>query len=272
MHSQQHIYNCGRSVLILGIIASSNYTSSFTPTDLPNLKAWYDAADTSSITASSNAVSQWNDKSGNGFNLTQTTSTRKPSSGTRTLNSKNVIDFDGTDDYLQAATASDWTFLNNTGGSTVFYVLIIDNLVNASGFADTGGFTSANIDYELYYNTMMVHRVGNANAGAGPVQNETNYTLTAAAHYLYCISDPNNGTAADRSIMYVDGTAASKNNARTTTPSNSAPNRALTIGNRTDGDNYAFNGAFAEIIMVSGIMSGTNITKTTDYLKAKWAL
>lgn len=258
---------------IVGIIASSK--ASFSPLSLPNLKAWYDAADTATITGGS-AVSQWNDKSPNGYNLTQSTSTKKPSSGTRTLNSKNVIDFDGTNDVMQAATASDWTFLNNSGASTAFYVLVQDAFTTAQGYADTGGFTSATIDYEVYAqggNTgNFSHRVGNANLGAGPVENVTNTVVSAAAHYFYVISDPNNGTAADRSITFLDGVALSKNNIRTTTPSASAPDRALTIGGRTNDDGYAFNGAFAEIIFVSGIMSAANITKTTDYLKAKWGL
>jgi hypothetical protein len=259
---------------LLGIIASQNYPR-FSPLDLPNLKAWYDAADTSSISGGSE-VNQWNDKSANGFHLAQATSTYKPSSGTRTLNSKNVIDFDGTNDFLQASTAADWTFLNNSGASTAFYVLILDDNSKSNGFADTGGFDSGNVDYEIYHNAGgegITHRVGNANAGAGPVQNITNNTLTNAAHYFHLISDPNNGTAANRSIFVLDGVAANKNNARTSTPSSSAPNRALTVGNRSLGDGvYAFNGAMAEIIFVSGIMSAGNITATTDYLTAKWGL
>jgi hypothetical protein len=257
---------------ILGIIASS--MASFSPLSLPNLKAWYDAADTSSITGGS-AVSQWNDKSGNGYHLTQSTSTKRPSSGTRSLNSKNVVDFDGTNDVLAASTASDWTFLNNSGASTAFYVLVQDTATTSQGYADTGGFSSATVDFEIYRaptSTNLIHRVGNANTGAGPVENDTGTAVSAASHYFHLISDPSNATAANRSIFTLDGTALAKNNSRTTTPSSSAPNRALTIGGRTDDDGYAFNGAFAEIIFVSGIMSGANITKTTDYLKAKWGL
>jgi hypothetical protein len=250
----------------------STATPPWSPLDLPNLKAWYDAADTSTISGGSQ-VNQWNDKSANGFNLLQATSTYKPSSGTRTLNSKNVIDFDGTNDFLQASTAANWTFLNNSGASTAFYVLVLDNNSKSNGFADTGGFSSTTVDYEIYYASGMVHRVGNSVGGAGPVENDTSNGFTNAAHYFHLISDPANGTAANRSIFVLDGVAANKNNARTTTPSASAPDRALTVGNRSLGDGvYAFDGAMAEIIFVSGIMSAGNITTTTDYLKAKWGL
>lgn len=64
----------------------------FTPLSLSPL-AWYDASDTSTITELSNKVSQWDDKSGNGYNLTQATGALQPSSGTRTQNDLNVIDF-----------------------------------------------------------------------------------------------------------------------------------------------------------------------------------
>ena len=44
----------------------------FSPSSIPNLQLWLDASDTSSISKnSSNQVSQWNDKSGNGRNVSQ---------------------------------------------------------------------------------------------------------------------------------------------------------------------------------------------------------
>ena len=89
---------------ILGIVASSY--GKFTPKSIAGLKAWYDASDTATISLSGSAVTQWNDKSANAFNLTQGTALRRPQSGVNTLNSLNVITFDG-NDLLQAATASD---------------------------------------------------------------------------------------------------------------------------------------------------------------------
>jgi hypothetical protein len=55
-----------------------NFSSAVSPADYSNLKLWLDAADTSTITHSSNAVSEWNDKSGNEFNLSQSTSGSQP--------------------------------------------------------------------------------------------------------------------------------------------------------------------------------------------------
>lgn len=58
---------------------------------------WLDASDSASITHSSGAVSQWNDKSGNGRHVSQSTASAKPTTGTNTLNGLNVITFDGGD-------------------------------------------------------------------------------------------------------------------------------------------------------------------------------
>jgi len=61
--------------------------------------AWWDASDTSTIQHTSNAVSQWNDKSGNGVNLTVpslTNANTAPTTNTRTLNNLNVMEYAGT--------------------------------------------------------------------------------------------------------------------------------------------------------------------------------
>ena len=255
---------------LIGIIASSS--GEFTPIKLPNLKAWYNAANTSSISVIGNAVTQWDDLSGNGFHLSQGTSTKRPSSGTRTLNSKNVIDFDGTNDVLSASTASDWTFMNNSGGCTAFFVYMYDDNSGARAFCTTDGVSGSLVGFDLYDNTELAHRVNRGVGGASAVSNETSQNPATGNHYLYVLSDPNNATAANRSEIYIDGVLQNKNNTLTNSPSASAPATALDVGGRQSDDGYAFNGAFAEIIIVSGLMSAENITKTKAYISAKWGV
>ncbi len=69
----------------------------WSPTEITTT-AWYDAADTSSISASNGAVTQWNDKSGNANHISQSESNRQPSSGDNAINGLNVLDF--SEDYL----------------------------------------------------------------------------------------------------------------------------------------------------------------------------
>ena len=75
-------------------------TATITPADISGLQLWLDGSDTSTITQSAGAVSQWNDKSGNGFHFTQATGANQPLTAADTINGRNVIKFDGAGDYL----------------------------------------------------------------------------------------------------------------------------------------------------------------------------
>lgn len=67
-------------------------TPQFVPSDLADLYAWWDATDSSTLTIAT-GVSEWADKSGNGFDLTQTTGARQPVTGTRTIGGLNALEF-----------------------------------------------------------------------------------------------------------------------------------------------------------------------------------
>jgi hypothetical protein len=82
------------------------YSVLFTPNRLANLALWLDATDSSTITESSGAVSQWNDKSGNSNNAVQATLGSRPALTTNALNGKSVLTFDGTDDFMTVAHAA----------------------------------------------------------------------------------------------------------------------------------------------------------------------
>lgn len=69
----------------------------FTPHAIANLYAWYDASDAGSIAIES-GVSQWNDKSGNGFHATQSTANKQPLHEAGALFERYALAFDGSDD------------------------------------------------------------------------------------------------------------------------------------------------------------------------------
>ena len=56
----------------------------------PKLNLWLDASDSSTITHSSNTVSQWNDKSGFAYHATSSTG---PTTGSSTINGLNALTF-----------------------------------------------------------------------------------------------------------------------------------------------------------------------------------
>jgi hypothetical protein len=95
----------------------AKYTGAFTPAARSgedtlatifgsNLVAWYDASDAASITHVAGAVSQWNDKSGNDYHVTQGTAANKPTySATGLGGSQPSLSFDGGDYLISGASA-----------------------------------------------------------------------------------------------------------------------------------------------------------------------
>ena len=68
-------------------------TSYFNPTSVGGCTLWLDAADSSTITLSGSTVTQWNDKSGNGYNTTSYGGT--PTLLANAINGVQSISFNG---------------------------------------------------------------------------------------------------------------------------------------------------------------------------------
>lgn len=64
-------------------------------------KVWLDSQSPGAFTIVSSAISQWNDKSGNGNHATQTTAGRRPVIADNAINSLPAVRFDGTDDWMK---------------------------------------------------------------------------------------------------------------------------------------------------------------------------
>ena len=80
--------------------STSLLTKLLTPADITTHR-WYDASDTSTISHTSNVVSQWDDKSGNNGHLT---AVGAPTTNIETENGLNAIGLDGVDDYFRSTT------------------------------------------------------------------------------------------------------------------------------------------------------------------------
>jgi len=259
--------------MILGIVASASEPP-FSPASIANLKAWYDASDTATITVSGTAVTQWNDKSANGYNLTQGTAGKRPLSGTRTQNGLNAVDFDGSDDVVVAASAADWAFLNNTGGSTYFFTIFADTSATDRFLFATDGGLSANIgsNSSVTSSDFVQSVVSRGASGALAVLQVTTQTATDnTASYWSFLSDPNNATAANRIKIWKNGANPINTNALTNAPTTSNPTYALNLGGLSNFS-LSFNGLICEAIFYSGLLSATDQGKVETYLASKWGI
>ena len=240
-------------------------------------KAWYDASDTGTITVSGSNVTQWNDKSANGLNLLQGTASKQPLSGTRTQNGLNTIDYDGSNDVLTSnAAASAWKFLTDSTGSTFFMAIVTDVNSVEWGMTDVSNSSVANNPtYALTGNSNRTGYFGKGSdnpSGYNWFVSSTTQTFTDnTAQTWTVVSDPTNGTAANRVKIYKNTTLDTSANVQTASSATGNPAVPLSLG----GYNLyssSFNGAICEVIIYDSILSATDVGKNQAYLQTKWAI
>lgn len=126
--------------------------TSSTALPVTGLWAYYEADDASSITQTSNNVSQWNDKSGNGRNWLQSNATLKP-----VWNGTNVITFQGSSGQAMFQSAS------LLQPYTIYIVAAVNIIANSDGavmFYDNGA-TNSFMDVERASSTNTFKIYGN---------------------------------------------------------------------------------------------------------------
>ena len=228
------------------------------------LHSWYDASNAASITSSGGVVSQWNDLSGNNRHAVQSSSTARPTTGSTTQNGRNVINFDGTQQFLLApasVTSNALTMFSVykrlSGGQPYGRIISLHN--------------SGGNDYDNT-NSLVVHATA---ASLGGVTAPLTGAYRASAHIAG--STINYGTAYLYSAT-LDGGNYSQNNSGTvvtgTTSTTSLNSNQLDIGagGPYGGGDQFFYGWFAEQIIFTRVLTPTEITTVRNYLSAKWGV
>jgi hypothetical protein len=269
----------------IGIMASQiSGHLTFQPSSITGLKAWYDPSDTTSITSSSGKVSQINDKSGNGYNLVQATSANQPTTGTRTINSLNVLDYTAVVQTLINGTPSNWTFMSNTSGSSIFAVFKFDNLSQRNGVYYTGynpqGYTSTSTYFTALQTSGYVdHLVGDGAGNLNFLNRPSSGYAASTNYYVTVLGDPGNATAANRSKVYINTGSALAANTQTYTAGTAAPKTGFSLGGYLDNGQTPFtdtdgalDGVIGEVIVYTGVLSGADQTTVKNYLATKWGI
>ena len=134
--------------------ATPTQSTLWTPLNLTDLKAWFDASDSETITKDgSNYVSQWNDKSGNNRHASQGTGSAQPLHDSV----NNRMSFDGSDVLVMASSAD---IARNIGEINLFALC---------QFTSTGSQHLINISTNSINTTrcMIGHSVGGTGLVAG---------------------------------------------------------------------------------------------------------
>lgn len=136
--------------------------TNFIPTDIDDCVLWLDAADQATIIDSGGFVSQWNDKSEVGNNVTQFTGSSQPLTGVNTINGRNAIAFDGVNDFMRRG-----SFITSPN-MTLF---IVANVISsASGFSSVLSLAALALirDFQIdaSFSTLFRARFRSENLGA----------------------------------------------------------------------------------------------------------
>lgn len=229
----------------------------FDPRTIPSIALWLDAADTSTLTIDT-GVSAWRNKAGTGVaSFVQGTGNSQPLSGTATVNGRNVLAFDGVDDFM---TATDPFMTGATFGTLPFSLWVVQRIVSATNFGMT--YTNGN-GFELRQNTTTGQMQVNSDASTTVHTFATSSVgATEVVSLVFPSGSTNNLFWRGGVAQVLTGTAAGKPGAGTATH---------TIGRRT-GAALPANVQICEIIAAQSQASDTMRRTVERYLGTKWGV
>ena len=221
--------------------------SAFSPLSL-SPKVWIDASDTTTIsTTSSNTVSGWADKSGNGFNLAQATGSKQPIYSNAVFNSLNCVAFNN---------AQAMQFTNLVVSATNYTIFV----------AFRGRATDS-----------LIHDLFDAQTGRlllwqYQTPNNCAFAYLAGATYNTSIASPTNGACiltwdlGASPNVYLNGTAIGSSPGYTQT----AIGGTVILGSRYSSDQAYLHGDIGEFILYAYTLPASDRSNVWSYLKAKW--
>jgi len=228
------------------------------------LRAWFDANDGGTITASAGKVSSWADKSGNGYSAAQATGAVQPTTGSRQIGGRNAIDF--VSQRLDIATGP---FMRNQSAGMVISVIDPDSGVGENAIVDIdinsqgSGRCKSQIDSEQW--SCAGRRLD------GDSYDEKSFATPSysnAPHIFASIFDWSNAEV----NVAVDGTKGTAQAFQTAGSTSDTDSAGVGIGARDQQQDENYDGAIAEIVIVEGDVSDATREKIEGYLAWKWGL
>ena len=214
---------------------------------------WLDGSDLSSITQSSNLISQWNDKSGNGRNFTSSGSLRPTYVTNPVVNGLSTISFAGG----QGLTTSTFPFgssaftaftVQKTSGSGIYQGILEQNVSGGIGI----GVSGATGYYSLF------------KARISPQDYSGNVSPTTTNYDVYVTKSAGMSGGAVTAAAYKNGTSIGS---ASFTGGSTANGAAVGYDGNT-GDFTTMN--LAEILVYPSQLSDADRNSVEAYLKTKW--
>lgn len=254
----------GPGGLIGGVIPRRRTSSAFSPTQVAGLSLWLDSSDPSTLfqdsalttpaSADGDPVGGWKDKSGNGRHVSQGTSSARPLLKLSVQNSKNVIRFDGTDDFLGRAAIG--------LGSGNFTVLTVNNRGATSRTVLSEGSSGGNTPLTLFGFSSGGDLLGNCRDDAGTEVSAG--VFTAASDSAWHVNAFRRTGAAFK--LWVDAATATASATLSTQTVNQLGVGCLC---RVVNSQF-FGGDLAEVQVYAASVSDADLALLSAQLKAKW--
>ncbi len=223
----------------------------FTPVSLSNCALWLDAADRSTMTLSGSNVTQWNDKSGNGANLSNASS--NPVYQSNQINGLPGLVFGGSN-WLSGS----YTYATQTTAFVVYTTTSTTNLgrlidVNSNGYGNIGApwVTPNGGDGFLWLGGSLLYTIRRPQTGTRLY----GYVINGASSQIW-----RNGSQETATYDTTYGQAATANGT------------VIGIGGLGVNPNQYFIGSVGEIVLFKSILSTAQRQQVEGYLAWKWGL
>jgi len=218
------------------------------PLNIPGCALWLDAADTSTLTLSTNNVTQWSDKSGSGNHATQTTTSLQPTTG-GSQNGLNTLLFTGK--MMTYPTIS-------LSAQTVFCVYLNNTFTPYGWPVHIGPFA--------FFYAAPSSNVGIGRAGYTDevLANWSTNGLTTSKYTVYGGTVSVSGSTT--SVLYFNGNQVASN-----TVTSSGGIVYYTIGTIQSGANTV-TGYIAEVIVFNSVLGTAQRQSVENYLMSKWGI
>jgi len=245
--------------------ALGRHQSGFSPLKLhPAL--WLDASDASTLwdsttggalVAADGSVARWEDKSGNGRHATQGTAVSRPQRKAAIQNGRDVVRFDGSNDYLALSSSYDLpTFsifavskrINNASTNAIY----------TSGTSDGTNKRDAMLFYAGGSNQLLAQRSDNASYPTASIGNTFNSFEICESNF--------NGSTLTVSVNGVDSSPVS-----TSISGSSTDSIWIGAANQTV-PGFWMQGDIAEILVFPTALSDTDRGRVEAYLNLKWSI
>lgn len=237
----------------------TQWYSNFEPRYIPGCTLWLDAADSRTITLSGSDVTQWNDKSTSANNATGTAGSYP--TYTDTQNSKNVITFNGSTQYLSFSNPS--TLPTGTIDFSVFMVAKTNDINSATSQYFICWRTAASAQgYSVNIRTGFQRLYQEYNGGS--VSYDTTYTTNS-----YFVFSHLSSTSANN--PYINGTLFTF---ASTGAYNIGISDAALVGARTLNPSLLspLKGTIGEILIYKRLLTTSERQQLEGYLGWKWGL